>query len=312
MRTCVLFVLLACMACTHHPPAAQCNADPLPAEARHILHFGFVAVDCSLQDHSDAALKDWYGDEVSGFTNVAHTCAFEPSTDIKGRVERLNKLGIKGMVDVQALLFRANGNGSNSRIELHPDHQARWQQFLSTNAAVLDAQHVAGIYLADEPFLNNASADDVAAAAHLVKAALPAVPLMLVEGYPALDKLVVPKEVDWVAFDRYFIVNPVSDSAYQQDLATLKSKLSRPEQRVWIILDAQWRADNGGISREQMKEVAQHYWELATQLPEVVGVMGYLWPGTLDMPFQQGARDLPDSVIREYQRFGCQVVNTPR
>jgi len=304
-------VLLASLACTHHPPAAQCNADPLPVEARHILHFGFVAVDCSLEDHSDLAAKNWYGDEVSGFTNVAHLCVFEPGADIRGRVERLNGLGIKGMVDVQPLLFRPSESGP-ARTELHPDHQARWEQFLSTNAAVLDTQHVAGIYLVDEPFHNNASADDVATAARVVKGALPAVPLLLVEGYPALDKLVVPPEVDWVAFDRYFVVNPVTDSIYQKDLATLKSKLSTPEQRLWIILDAQWRPDNGGISRDQMKEVAQHYWELATQLPEVVGVMGYLWPGTLDLPFQQGARDLPDSVIREYQRFGCQVLNTPR
>lgn len=312
MRTGVLLVLSASMACTHHPPAAECNSDPLPVEARHILHFGFVAVDCTLDDHSDVAFKDWYGDEVAGFTNVAHLCVFEPGTDIRARVERLNGLGIKAMVDLQAILFRASGRGPSARTELHPDHQARWSQFLSTNAAVLDTQHVTGLYLADEPYLNKASADDVAAAARVVKAALPAVPLMLVEGYPALDKLVVPPEVDWVAFDRYFVRNPVTDSTYQQDLATLKSKLSTPEQRLWIVLDSQWRTDNGGISRNQMKEVAQHYWELATQLPEVVGIMGYLWPGTLDLPFQQGARDLPDGVIREYQRFGCQVVNTPR
>ncbi len=38
--------------------------------------------------------------------------------------------------------------------------------------------------------------------------------------------------------------------------------------------------------------------------PDVIGIIGYLWPGGFDDPKQKGARNLAKNVIDEHVRIG--------
>lgn len=62
---------------------------------------------------------------------------------------------------------------------------------------------------------------------------------------------------------------------------------------------------------EDMLGVAQSYAALAAREPDVVGVLGYLWPGGLEGPEQLGARELPGDVRAFYERWGAAVVAPP-
>ncbi len=71
-------------------------------------------------------------------------------------------------------------------------------------------------------------------------------------------------------------------------------------------MDAQWLPFYGeaGLPPEAIKTVATNYYGLAKSDPDVVGLIGYLWPSKLDDENQIGARELPASVINEHIRIG--------
>ncbi|RMF73297.1 MAG: hypothetical protein D6738_09095 [Acidobacteria bacterium] len=80
-----------------------------------------------------------------------------------------------------------------------------------------------------------------------------------------------------------------------------------------IVMDAQWRPDYFllGWSQETMAEVAANYYTLAESDPDVIALIGYLWPGGLDLPVQLGARELPPVVQDEYVSIGRSILGPP-
>ena len=144
------------------------------------------------------------------------------------------------------------------------------------------------------------------AKADLVKATFPTTPIMLIEAAPAIGALVVPRSVDLIGFDQYGVAAPDADPAYRAHLAALKSRRSRPDQRLVVVMEGQWLPayDGQGVDPGLMATVAQRYFALAESDPEVVAMVGYLWPGGVAGPSHRGTRNLPPGVIGEHLRLG--------
>ncbi|MFO0550978.1 MAG: hypothetical protein U0271_21485 [Polyangiaceae bacterium] len=276
-----------------------------------VRSFGFVAVGCAFDDPLDPEQKGDYFDEVASFTNIAHVCAFQPNLDLTGKLTALASSGGRAVLDLTALLFESGVDPDTGVLvnTLRVDADQRWADFVATNSAVLDAAHVAAFYPVDEPTWTGVSTIDLESAAALTKTTHPDVPVLLIEAYPALPQLVVPTNVDWVGFDRYYIAAPDSDPSYQSDWETLKAARSRPDQKLVLILDSHYTDGHqqAGLTPDDMRAVAESATALAAREPDVVAVLGYLWPGGLEGPQQLGARELPTAALDYYESYGAAV-----
>lgn len=281
----------------------------ISTSSQHLRHFGFALVDAGFDDPLDAEVKTNYSDEVASFSTMAHVAVVSPSDPLQARLGQLNGLGMKAVLDVSSLFFVVIPDattGSGSRLVLRADAYQRWQLFLFVNGTVVGTDTTAALYLADEPTWNGLPAADLQSVAGWVQASHPLVPSLVIEASAALDALVVPPEVDWLGFDRYGVLDPGSDPAYLADMATLRARLSSPQQRLVIVMETQWLSIYGtlGVSPSDMGGVAYNTWFYAENQPDVVALIGYLWPGGFDAPDQLGARELPTSVQDIYQQIG--------
>ena len=275
--------------------------------------FGFVAVDCRFDDPYDApqGARD-YVEEVGAFTNVAHTCVFAPTDDLHERLAKQAAHGMRALLHVESVLFTQVPDPTaptGLRDALVPGAQENWQRFVTLNADVLDSAHVASFYLVDEPYLNHLPPADFDAAVAIVAATHPSIPRSFVEAWSALDGMHVPLGIDWLGFDDYQIADPSRDPRYLGSLAKLKAARSRPDQRLMIIMDAQWTPTypaTAGLLPGDMAQVAERYLDLARSEPDTVALIGYVWPGGLDAG-QLGARELPDNVQAVYRRIGKDI-----
>lgn len=280
------------------------------SEGSRLKSFGFVAIDCNFDDPRDPQGPRDYVDEVASFTNTAHVCVSDrPDDDVRSRLARLRVEGMRALLQVEGVLFTrvvdATAPGG-LRAALRTDAAARWQNFITLNAEVLNSEHVATIYIIDEPYFHRLPGEELEAATNLIASTHPEIPRSFVESWTSLDQMRVPSGVDWIGFNDYTIRDPSSDPRYLGSFAKLKAARSRPDQGIIIIMDAQWRPSylSWRIFPADMAEVAANYLKLAQAEPDVVAIIGYVWPGGLDTVTQSGARDLPENVQQEYRRIG--------
>lgn len=66
-------------------------------------------------------------------------------------------------------------------------------------------------------------------------------------------------------------------------------------------------SSQAGISKNEMKQVAISYYELAKSESKVIALIGYTWPGGFDTTSALGARQLPQEVQNEYIRIGKEI-----
>lgn len=285
--------------------------DGTTGEPSSLQYFGFVGVHCGLDDPHDADDKTVYVDEVAGFTNVAHVCPLD--LDISPQLTTVVASGNRALLDLTGVLFEPEPgsppSGNPDRLALASNVAEVWSAFVTTNADVLNTEHIAAIYVVDEPVWNGVHAEELEAAVALVDAEFPDIPLLVVEAYPVVDAALFPAGVDWVGFDRYFIPDPSTDADYLADLATVRQR-ARADQSLVLILDSQWFPfyEKIPLSQADMETVAQRYYDLALSEPDVVALIGYSWAGGIDGDMQFGARDLPASVIEAYQAIGNDIV----
>ncbi len=273
------------------------------------LHFGFVIVDAGHDDPHDAATTTNYIDEVAPFCDLADIAVFSPGEVIGPRIDAMNARGVEPIIHVQAVLFDSApdaGSPSGTRLFLRPDAEARWDTFVAANALTQRQGDLAAVYLADEPAWNGLADDQLASAAEWVQRDLPSVPSMLIEAPPTIGDLFVPASVDWIGFDHYAVLDPSTDPAWQADLARLRTRKTRPGQRIVIVMESQWLPIYGdaGVTPEMMGGVAANYFIAASRCPDAVAMLGYTWPGGFGQADQLGARDLPASVRSVYQAIG--------
>lgn len=290
------------------PAAATLEAQTNP----NLRHFGFALIDVGFDDPLDRIAKTNYSDEVAGFTNLADILVTEETDDIRARVRSLNGLGLKVLVHLSSLFFVADGSDapSGADYKLRSDYRTRWARFQALNAAVLDPSAVQVLYLGEEPTWSGITFDELKAASDLIKAGVPDIPIMLVEAHPIVNQLQVPASIDWIGIDHYFLKHPKTDPEFRAELATLKAKRSRADQKLVLVMDTFYIASlhaQVGISESDMGTIAAEYYSLAVADHSVAAVIGYVWPGGFDDPRALGARQLPAEVRSVYREMGRRI-----
>jgi hypothetical protein len=266
----------------------------------HLKHFGFYLVNTGVADPSDRVKKTNYTDEVSAFTNLNQYAVFYPTQPIAADLNSMVGACTKPFMSVEQLFwYRADESApSGNRYALFSDWRERWATFKSTNSASLSAANIGAFYIADEPVWNGIPFAELDAVTKLIKGDYPDISTFYVEAQPMLDRMQVPTSMDWIGFDRYAIFNPAVSSSYLADLAKLKSRRSN-NQKIVIISETKWEPyyrPTFGLSPADMGPTIQSYYDLAAGDADVIGLIGYLWPGGFDGPGSLGARNLPGQI----------------
>ncbi len=277
----------------------------------HLKYFGFSLVDMLWDDPHDTSPITNYIAEVDSFSNIAQLGVYSDTDNIITRVNLMNSRCVKPIVSLQSIFYRTIDTlaPSGDHIALYTNFVARWNFFKATNAAILDSSKIAAFYVVDEPVWNGLSFSELDTVCNLLKNDFPDIPLFFIEAYTVLSNLQIPTTVDWVGFDEYAIFDPYSDVTYNNDLDTLKSKRSNPNQKIILIVDDQWLPYYGaaGYTPDTIRYMVQNYYNLAASDTEIIGMIGYLWPGGLDDPGQLGVRDMPQSVIVKNVEIGTLI-----
>lgn len=290
------------------------SAGPLPPVGNSLRYFGFAGVECLWDDPLDEMDKTSYADEVAGFSNIGQLCVYDPAEDISPRLESLRAHGLRAMLHVEPVLFghaEDPESPSGDRAFLLPDAPERWARFMQANGPLLTPDTVAAVFVIDEPAWHGLSLNDLEAALALIKADLPNLPTATVEAYGTTRQTMAPPALDWVGFDRYGTADPATDAAWQADLAAVRAALTRPEQRILLVVETFWLPMYGraGVQPEQIGILAENYYRFAAAQPDVIGLIGYLWPGGLDGKEQLGARNLPENVRETYRAIGEKILH---
>lgn len=292
---------------------SSCNKEdsgPTPASENHLKYFGFTLVDVGWDDPLEKAIKTSYVDEVAAFSNVADLLAVSPTDNLVAKIQNLSSHQMKAIIHLNEIFFEPVGVGgpSGALFDLRTDYQSRWDIFVKTNDLTVNYHLVQAFYVGEEPTWNSISYLELKTATDYIKTSIPQVPILLIEGYPSLSALQVPNSVDWIGFDHYFIKDPQNNRTFLDELSQLKSKRSSQTQKIVLVLDAHFiswlHLDEGGIAESEMKDVATSYYNLAQSDGDVIGLLGYAWPGGFDSPEAKGARQLPQNARDEYIRIG--------
>lgn len=277
----------------------------------HLKYFGYALVDVGWDDPHDKATTTNYIAEVKDFSNIAQLGVYNYTDNIISRTNLMNTNCVKPFLSIQSVCYyEVDAQApSGHHFKLHPNFKARWNAFKATNLSILNSSKIAAFYVADEPLWNGIIFSELDTVCQMIKKDFPNIPLMFVEGYPVLDKLIIPTSVDWVGFDRYEVFDPTTSSIFLNDLNTLKSKRSTPDQKIFLVIDDQWLPFYGlaGFPPDTIRYMVQNYYNLAASDASIIGLIGYLWAGGLDDPEQLGVRDMPQSVIDKNVEIGMMI-----
>jgi len=278
----------------------------------HIQFFGFTLIDTYWDDPTDNEIKTNYIDEVHSFSNVADILVVTPTDNIINRMSAIKNLQMKSILHVSELFFEQVGTGGQSGAEfnLRADYKERWNTFIATNQLQTNKNLVQAFYIGEEPTWNSISFTELKAATDFVKSTITTVPIMIIEAYPAIGNLQIPSSVDWVGFDHYAIKDPKNNATFKSEFNLLKSKIN-DSQRLIMVMDTHYistlHGDIGGITLNEMKNVAKSYFDFANAEPKVIAILGYFWPSGFDNNSSIGARNMPQAVKDEYVRFGKMI-----
>lgn len=288
------------------------SGSPTAPTARidHLKYFGFSLVDVGWDDPLDTVATSNYSDEVAAFSNIADILVVNPTDNIVPRMQLFADQGLKTVLHVNEIFFAYAGSGgpSGALYDLRADHKARWNDFVSTNQLTVHHATVQAFYVGEEPTWNSITYGELKTATDLIKATVPQVPVLVIEAHTMVDSIQVPTSVDWLGFNHYFIPDPQHSAQFLGELAALKSKRSTAAQKIVLVMDTHYikevHGGDAGLTETGMKEVATSYFNLAASDPDVVALIGYVWPGGFDTPNAKGARELPQRVRDEYERIG--------
>ena len=286
----------------------------LPAQTApaHLRYFGFTAIDCFYDDPLDVTAVNNYVTEVDSFSNINHMCVFDYTDNIVTRVNFMNAHCMNPLLHVQEIFFQPVDTlaPSGTNYDLRPNFASRWATFVTINSSVLLPANIGCFYIADEPFWNGISLAEMDTVCALIESQFPTIPLLMVEAYTTVNAMQVPQAMDWVGFDRYGTYDPSTDSAFLDNMDTLKSRLSSPNQKIILIIDDQWYPDYLtylGWTQDTMATVVQNYYNFAASDTNIVGLIGYIWPGGLDSPTQYGVRNMTAAVIDKNIEIGQMI-----
>jgi hypothetical protein len=295
---------------TENQSTTSADGSGSPSGKTHLKYFGYVGIDCFLDDPHDSLNKTNYADEVGSFSNIAHVCVYSPNDNLRSRLEILKANGLRAILDLHFLFYQLNAAGpvgaSGKNYDLYPDYLARWNQFFSLNKDVLTDEYVQVFYPADEPTWVGVTYQELNPIVALLKNTLPTIKIAVVEASQVISSLTVPSQVDWVGMDRYGTANVTTDASWLSAYQAIKAKRSAPHQKVLIIMDAQWVPVYGeaGYPPSAMEAVNRYYFEMAQSDTDVIGIIAYSWAGGIGSNSHFGMRNLPSNVIDENKRIG--------
>jgi chitodextrinase len=276
----------------------------------HLKYFGFYLVNTGVDDPNDNVVKTNYTDEVGYWTNLNQSLAADPGRNISSDLISMNNECTKPFMACEGIFWhRVDGNApSGNNYDLYPDWQARWNTFKATNSASLTSAKIGCFYIADEPIWNGIPFNELDAVSQTIKNDYPTIPIFYVEAYNQLNTMQIPVSVDWVGFDQYDVFAPATNSQYLNYLSVLKSKRSN-NQKILIIGDTHWVPLYGtqGVAASDMGATIQSYYDLAASDADVIGLIGYLWPGGFDEPGELGGRNLPTAVVNKLVSIGQSI-----
>ncbi len=306
-----IFIFAECIA--EDSPTVSNSKKAVSSSNNNLVYFGFAVVDGGLDDPHDNSSKTNYIDEVGSFTNVAQMAVFSPTESLKPRLSKFKKAGVKAILHIEPLLFESkkdSNSPSGFKISLRSNAKKLWKTFVTINKKVLTPSNIAALYVIDEPVWNGVSLKELTFALKLVKDELPDIPTMSIEAYPVVKQIMIPESLDWIGFDRYDSVDPKNDKAWLADLETVRKARTRKSQKIVIVASTQWLPfylKDAGIHPKDMEKIAWSYYYVAKSQPDVIALVGYLWPGGLDDPKQLGARNLPDNVKKALRKMGREI-----
>jgi hypothetical protein len=285
---------------------AQAPADIPPVSNKGLKYFGFAAIDDGRTN---------YAAEISGFANVGQMVVYSPDEALAKRIAAFDRAGVKAIVHIEPILFERGQAAAPSGAKacaLRANAEARWGRFVNLNRDMLTLQHVAAVYVFDEPVWNGVSPADFTRALKMVKSLLPELPTAAIECWRVVNQVMVPTELDWISWDRYDVPDPESDQRWLADLKTVRAARTRPDQKIVIIANTHWKTyfKDAGVRPADMGAPAASSYRVAASDPDVVALIGYLWPGGIDPahPGELGARDLPENVRQIYRQIGQRII----
>jgi hypothetical protein len=293
-------LLLSCVLC-----ACLCAQTAPPS----LKYFGYAVVDCGFDDPNDIGTMTNYITEVDSFSNIAQLCVNDYTDTVIPRVNLMNAHCVVPILSTSSIFYYlANNNApSGSNYDLYPNYLARWNAFKNANASVLDSSKIGMIYVVDEPTWNGVTFGELDTVCTLLKNDLPGIPLIFVEAWPVLNSLQVPTSMDFIGFDRYGIYDVSTDTTFLNELATLKSKRSATDQKIFLVVDDQYTSGyaSNGWSQDTMQYVVQHYYDLAVADTSIIGLAGFTWPG-LAVGWL-GVRNMTQAVINKNVQIGKMI-----
>ena len=301
-----IIIIIGCMQVSNS--ATEINAAPING----LKYFGFAAIDCGWHDPNDHNGKTNYLDETSGFTNIGQMGVLSLDDLLAARMAAFKRAKVKALFHIEPLLFdRVEANTpSKTKLSLRPDAEKLLAYYVKRNKTVLTPNYVAALYIVDEPVWNGLSRAEFTSALRIVKKYLPKIPTVAIEAWPVVSKIMVPKELDWVGFDRYDSVDPEHDPKWLADLKTVSAARTRSDQKIVIIASTQWLPyykTDANINPEDIGRIAEGYYRIASTTPDVIALVGYIWPGGLDSPSHLGARNLPPKVQQTLRIIGKRI-----
>ncbi len=309
---------LALLGCGQSTPWPAVQSVEIKAVQNNLAYFGFAGVDCQWDDPGDSETKSNYVDEVGEFTNLAQLCVYSPQETLGERLTLFRQAGLKALLSIEPILFETVADAespSGEHIFLASEAEHRWRDFLELNQEWLTPDYVAAVYIADEPVWRGVSEADFTQAVAIVKNSLPNLPTAAIEAYPVLDDMIVPVALDWIGFDHYGFRNPSQDEIWLAELETVRAARTRDDQQIIIVAETQWHPSYRillNLTASNMDRVAASYFEVASTDPDVVALVGYIWPGGLDSPSHRGARALPETVQQVFRQIGQRVLAEQR
>ncbi len=188
--------------------------------------------------------------------------------------------------------------------QLRPDYRQRLEETVASTPGLF--RDLVFHQPVDEPYWNGVSEEELGLALELLKEVFPGVPTLIVMAAPTLDVRTEPVPSDWVAFDLYFVADPVTDPTYQVYWNRMRAQ--NPDKPIVVVADGFYSPSHAaaGMTRDDMGEVLRAYEELFESEPAAVALGVFRWTDSAGV---DGTRSLPDGVIREHIAVGSSITD---
>lgn len=267
----------------------------------HIKYFGFAITDCEVD----------YSDQVKGFVNLVDICPLDLS-DMSSKILKHTSDNNEVLIHLQGLftqLIPDSTSPSMFRYQVLEDWKLIFNTWVENNKE-LDNNTVAAFTIVDEPAWNQLPMDTLHLLARKVKQSFPDIPIMVIEAPDVIDQLEISDDIDWIGFDRYGTLLPDQDPEYLRRWNLLRSKKTRTDQNMVVIMESQWLDlySDLGFDQSVLIPMVESYYQMAIDNDDVVAVISYLLPSGFDATDQKGFIDLNSDVKELIKEKGRLII----